>query len=293
MHPIKTLDIINWHNSLAESLQVEATAAIENGQLLYLPKLAFVLQEHEKRFLSPDIIEESAKNISFNARLDYLKGARGNEEERQQIQAMLKRFYDHSYALVKALFPAYLPHIQTGQTSFRPVQVSNRKTSYRKDDRRLHVDAFPSNPNQGRRILRIFSNINPHGEDRVWRIGEPFETVALQFLPKISRPLPLSRTLLEKLKITKSYRTEYDHIMLHMHDNMKKNLTYQQQAAQIELRLPPQTSWIVQTDIVSHAALSGQHLLEQTFYLPIEAMIDPDRSPLKILERLTKRNLLT
>ena len=37
--------------------------------------------------------------------------------------------------------------------------------------------------------------------------------------------------------------------------------------------------------------MSGQHSLDQTFYLPVEAMNDPSRSSLRILERLTGKAL--
>lgn len=46
------------------------------------------------------------------------------------------------------------------------------------------MDAFPSRPNYGKRILRVFANINPEGAPRVWRVGEDFESVARQFLPR-------------------------------------------------------------------------------------------------------------
>jgi hypothetical protein len=38
--------------------------------------------------------------------------------------------------------------------------------------------------------------------------------------------------------------------------------------------------------------MSGQHLLEQTLHLPKEALYDAERSPLRILERLTHRALV-
>jgi hypothetical protein len=38
--------------------------------------------------------------------------------------------------------------------------------------------------------------------------------------------------------------------------------------------------------------MSGQHQLEQTFYLPVSAMIDEARAPLRILERLKGRQLV-
>jgi hypothetical protein len=177
-----------------------------------------------------------------------------------------------------------------GRTSFRPVQVSNRSSSYRKDDKRLHVDAFPSSPNQGNRILRVFCNINPSA-DRVWRLGEPFEAVAKKFAPSIPKPFPGSAAFLHFLRITKTPRTPYDHYMLQIHDRMKADENYQRSAPQQEVRFPPASTWIVQTDHVSHAAMEGQYLLEQTFYLPIHAMKNPELSPQRVLEKILKKPL--
>ena len=38
--------------------------------------------------------------------------------------------------------------------------------------------------------------------------------------------------------------------------------------------------------------MSGQHMLEQTFFLPPEAMRHPEYAPLAVLERLTGRRLV-
>jgi hypothetical protein len=43
---------------------------------------------------------------------------------------------------------------------------------------------------------------------------------------------------------------------------------------------------------VLHAALGGQFMLEQTFFLPVAAMLHPERSPLAVLERLSGRSLV-
>src|SRR5260364_180195 len=185
-----------------------------------------------------------------------------------------------------ALFTADYSDPKAKNISYRPLEIQGRKTSLRKDDTSLHVDAFPSSPNQGKRILRLFCNINPNRQDRVWRIGESFTDVARHFLPQIQSPVPGSARLLQMLGITKSCRTLYDHFMLQLHDLMKRDNAYQQNVRATEIRFPAGSSWIVQTDHVSHAALSGQYLLEQTFYLPVEAMACPEKSPLRILEHL-------
>jgi hypothetical protein len=292
MQVIETLTITDWFAPLASEQQMRAIEAIENGKIIFLPQLPFNLTNLEQRFLSPHYVDPKTKNISYDIRAHTIRGVQGSPNDKEQMQAMMKRFAMQARSLVTQLLPHYQNTLQQARTSFRPVEISNRKTSYRKDDKRLHVDAFPANPNQGKRILRVFSNVNPNGEDRVWRVGEPFAEVARQFLPKISNPLPGSAKLLHLLNITKSQRTYYDHIMLQIHDRMKADENYQQNAQQCEVRFPPYTTWIVQTDQVSHAAMSGQYLFEQTFYLPVNAMQDPNRSPLRILEQMVGHALV-
>ena len=50
-------------------------------------------------------------------------------------------------------------------------------------------------------------------------------------------------------------------------------------------------TWLCYTDSVPHAAMAGQYVLEQTFYLPAAGMADPAKSPLRILEKLSGRVL--
>ncbi len=280
-----------WNELFDSETQTRALSSLEEGQILHFPQLAFQLRPEEQQFLNPQILDRHAKNVSYHPERHKLWGVQHmTDKERQQLKAMLDRFSWHAVGLVQSLLPAYMRHLMLARTSFRPVEIAGRVTSYRKDDKRLHVDAFPSAPNQGKRILRVFCNIHPTAE-RVWRIGEPFERVANTFLHKIKKPIPGSLAAMRLLRITKSYRTLYDHYMLHMHDLMKADEVYQQDCEQQEVRFAPGSTWIVQTDHVSHAAMSGQHLLEQTFYLPVAAMVDASRSPLRILERLLKRPL--
>jgi hypothetical protein len=280
-----------WDATFRDTIQAEAICAIEQGKLLVLPELAFQLQPLEQRYLAPEYAHPKAKNISYDARTGRLRCAPCSELERAGIQLLIQRFAAAAEQLVRSLLSPYATAIQTGRTSLRVVEISGRASSYRKDDTRLHVDAFPATPNQGRRILRVFANVNPTGLPRVWRVGEPFEEVARRFLPKINKQLPGYAALLQLLKITKTTRSEYDHIMLQIHDRMKADLHYQRNVMQDEIHFVPNTTWIVQTDHVSHAAMSGQHVLEQTFYLPVNAMQAPALSPLHTLERLMGHTL--
>ena len=155
----------------------------------------------------------------------------------------------------------------------------------------MHVDAFPSRPNRGERILRVFCNVNPRGEDRVWRIGERFETMAEHFLPRVRRMRRFEAPILAALRVTKGRRSEYDHLMLGLHDGAKADIDYQRNGAQQEVRFAPGTTWICYSDRVMHAAMGGQFMLEQTIHLPLSALYQPALSPLRVLERMTGRRL--
>lgn len=290
---LRTFTAQQWDEHFPDSAQQQAINSLEDGQILYFPELAFTLSTEEQTLLSPHCADPRAKNISYHAERRKLWGVQHlANKQHEQLTALLDRFSHHAFGLIKNLLPRYTQQLILARTSFRPIEISGRETSYRKDDKRLHVDAFPSTPNQGKRILRVFCNINAYGEDRLWRVGEAFEQVAQTFLPRCKKPIPGAAKLLQLLKITKSYRTAYDHYMLQIHDNMKADENYQLTAKQQQISFPPGSTWIVQTDHVSHAALKGQYVLEQTFYLPVKAMKDESKSPLRVLEKLLKRHLV-
>jgi 3-deoxy-D-manno-octulosonic acid hydroxylase-like protein len=48
------------------------------------------------------------------------------------------------------------------------------------------------------------------------------------------------------------------------------------------------STWLVFTDGVPHSALSGQFAMEQTFIIPLEALVAPEVSPIRVLERLSR-----
>lgn len=190
-----------------------------------------------------------------------------------------------------ALAPGYAGRLERARTSFRPAEIEDRATSVRKNDRLLHVDAFPTRPTRGKRILRVFSNIAPDGAERLWRVGEPFAEFAKKFFPRAGRGSDHAAWFLERLGLTKGRRSAYDTIMLGLHDRMKEDRTYQAEAPATDVAFPPGTSWIVFTDQVLHAALAGRFALEQTFHLPVAAMADRARAPISVLERLAGRAL--
>ena len=266
-------------------------AALEAGKVLYFPRLAFQVRPAERRLLAPSVLAPDVRNISLDAN-GRLKGVAGDEAMQHDVSAMIGRFRAQAQQLIHGLLPHYTPALRLAPTSYRPVQVETRTQSWRADDKRMHVDAFPSRPNYGERILRVFTNVNPEGVPRVWRVGEPFETVATRFLPSAKPYVRWQARLLRTLRVTKALRSEYDHLMLQLHDAMKSDLDYQANGPQQRVPFPPGSVWVCFSDQTSHAVMSGQYMLEQTFHLPAARQYNPDSSPLAILSRLTGRTLV-
>jgi len=292
MSQIETLATADWAPQPGDAESRRLAADLEAGKVLFLPRLRFELQADEKRFLDPRWSDRKAKNISYDPANAAIKGAQGNASDLEDLRRLLQRFHQRAVGLIGHLLPQYTAQLRLARASFRPMPVAGRASSWRKDDSRLHVDAFPSRPNRGERILRVFANVNPSGEPRVWRVGEPFADMARRFLPKIPRQLPGAAAVLNTLRITKSRRSEYDHTMLQLHDRMKADPAYQQNAPQQTVPFPPGSVWICFSDQTSHAAMSGQYLFEQTLHLPVAGLYDPQSAPVHVLEKLMGRRLV-
>lgn len=269
-------------------------AALEGGKVLYFPNFGqhgFAPQKEELALFREDIRDPKTRNISLSPGGD-LKGVVGGDDTRALMAGMIGRFRAEAEGLLGNLVPRYGEHLRRGATSFRPAVVQNRMQSWRADDRRMHVDAFPSRPNYGERLLRVFTNVNREGEPRVWRVGEPFEDVARRFLPKVKPYSAWQAKVLNMLHVTKSLRSEYDHIMLQLHDAMKSDLDYQKNAPQVTFGFPPGCAWVCFSDQTSHAVMAGQYMMEHTLQLSPMHQYDKDASPLAILTRMRGHALL-
>ena len=286
--PVERFSASAWDEELADEDRRRAVESLERGRVLQFPRLAFALESGERCLLRPDVAAARAKNISFDAGSGVVSGARADDSVLSPLRATMARYARHARQLVESIVPSYAGHLVTARTSFRPAEIAARRSSVRSDDRRLHVDAFPAHPSGGMRILRVFSNVDPEGRDRVWRIGEEFEPFAARFLPRVSRPLPGLARLLEIAGITAGRRSAYDHVMLRLHDLAKRDERYQRDAPRAEVAFGSGSTWMLFSDQVLHAALSGQYVLEQTFLLPVEAQLDPSTAPIRVIDRLRR-----
>jgi hypothetical protein len=285
-----TIESRDWGDSYPASIGDAAVQALEAGSIVFFPHLAFALSASELRFLKPAAVH-GAKNVSFNPANGKVGGTSAEGADLDELRRLMDRFSRATDALVRRLVPTYASGLQLGRTSLRPVEIAGRATSWRADDTRLHVDAFPSMPMRGKRILRVFSNINPSGQPRTWKIGGSFESVARRFHASLRPPVWGSHAAMYLVRMTKAMRTPYDHYMLQLHDRMKADSEYQAQPDHLTHDFPAGSTWLVYTDQVPHAALAGIHQLEQTFYVPIASLRNEAAAPLRVLEALMGRKL--
>jgi hypothetical protein len=286
---IEELPISKWRGPFDTDVKARALDALESGSVLYFPQLPFLLLESEIEFLDAKVADGKSKNISLDHTSGKMQASSLTGERAARLAAMIERFGSSAAGLVRDLLP--YNHVERARTSFRPVQVKGRSYSKISDDRLLHIDAFPTRPMHGRRILRFFANVAPTSP-RHWHVGQPFEEFAQRFLPRVGPHFPGKSWLYGKLGVTRGQRSLYDELMLSMHDAGKLDNDFQSTSPHRNVIFAPGSCWLVYTDQVLHAALGGEFALEQTFHLDVAQMASPEKAPVKVLERLSGKALV-
>lgn len=272
---------------------------LERGKVISFAEVPFDFPEDDRRFLLSQKQTGSRfhKNISYRPAKDILKGLSSGSEDRERMQNVLRKFSAELTGFVNRFLAPYAGKLKLDFASFRPLEEQGRDLPLHKRNDLLHVDAFPSRPTHGGRILRVFVNINP-SVSRVWRVGQPFH----EFVPRIMKEEKieapqrggLARALARwgsRAGLPVPDRSRYDEYMLYLHDWLKESSDFQQRSPKEELRFPPGCCWMVYTDGVPHAVMSGQYALEQTFIVPPDALVTPAAAPVRVLEEVTHRKM--
>ncbi|QOJ23545.1 MAG: Kdo hydroxylase family protein [Gammaproteobacteria bacterium] len=296
----KMLTIEPGMDMSSPEVQRAAIQTLEGGGLIYLPQGGFELSDRERELISnttniltqvPDV-ENGKPTIIFDPENGHIKKyhyaqihgkmvrAQIKDTARSDLEAIMARYGQWTESVITQLFPSYRQGLDRKRVTYRPFARNSTQA--------LHIDSSYGYPTQGRSMLRVFTNINPVDRLRIWQLGEPFEPFVQRFLPDVHVSGPSwFAALLARLGIVDGVKTKYDQYIAALRALGMRDKEYQASAPRKLMEFPAGSSWIAITDLVLHGAISGQHSLDQTFYLPVEAMNDPSRSPLRILERLT------
>jgi 3-deoxy-D-manno-octulosonic acid hydroxylase-like protein len=274
--------------------------ALERGEVVALAVPETLLAPEQRRALLEDArLARGHKNIAYDPSTDRLSGlAHGSREAAALVKSGLRAYAMGVAPIVAALVPAYAARWTIGPTSFRPLEESQRALPTLSRNDLLHVDAFPSRPTGGDRLLRVFTNLEPR-RPRRWEVGEDFAALIERVWndPRLRRPrepsAPSERArralarLASHLGVAPALarRSAYDDFMRGLHDFMKTSAAFQAGARRRTVEFAPGASWIALTDQVPHAVRAGRAALEQTFVVPCAALDRPESAPIAILER--------
>lgn len=299
---IKNVQFANCPSSASDCLQRGETLCkeLENANILFFPTCPFDFPKEDIEFLLKQKQNKSKnrKNIAYKPRYDRLTNVEvKTHEDIQRLTDVMKKFSQKSSLFLSKLLTPYASKWTLDYASFRPFEEKGRKLRTRARNDLLHTDAFPTRPMHGNRILRFFMNINPI-QSRQWVTSLSFEELLKKYAgtEKLPFPAPLNQSSRAKLgrvfkKAVKNFgvpialRSPYDQFMLDLHNVLKEDEEFQTKGPKDHWDFPPGSCWVVFTDSLSHAAIDGQYALEQTFILPTEGLVSPEKAPISILER--------
>ncbi len=299
--------LINVEKTDLNSPSLKFCEELEAGNILFFSSTPFDFPRESIEFLlrQKQSGSKNRKNIAFKPGSTRITNAqKSSATEEEKLLSIMQSYSKCVTQFLSVLLFSYAEEWKLDYASFRPFQERGRKLRLRARNDLLHTDAFPTRPMHGSRILRFFTNINPN-EGRKWMTSDSFTELAQKFagLEKIPFPKPLKNNFLGKLKrafkkrarkagLPVVLRSPYDDFMMRFHNYLKENEDFQKNCHKDHWEFPPGSCWLVFTDQVSHAALSGQYALEQTILIPRRALLNPEKAPISVLERLTGENMI-
>jgi len=297
----------NAHNAPSSEQPRLWCKQLEAGDILYFPQTPISLRPEDLSFLLGQQQTGSTlhKNIAYKPNLDTVSGLDAGTTgaaELKQLQAIMRQYSQDVTRFLTRFLSPYQGRWKLDYASFRPQEEEGRDLPLRRRNDLLHTDAFPTRPTRGARILRFFNNIHPT-RTRDWVVSDPFPVLAPLYAPEqISLPAAgntagralrsIANTAGLGHAIPSLKRSPYDDFMMRFHNFLKENASFQAQCRKEHLQFPPGSSWMVYTDMVPHAVLSGQYALEQTFLVEHQAMVAPEFSPLSVLQAMTHSALV-
>ena len=268
---------------------------LEAGRILLFPRTPFALREEDRDLLLRQRPGGGSyhKNIAYRPAEDRVTGSAGQGEEARGLARVLREYSRSVVRFTSSILPSYSARWRVDFASFRSEEEEGRALPLRSRNDLVHVDAFPTRPTHGDRILRVFTNVNPQAP-RVWSSGGTFEELADRFaaasgLLARARREGMGGALLRLARaagLPVAVRSPYDRFMLSFHHYLKENGAFQAEAGKATLRFPAGSTWMVFTDMVSHAVLAGRYALEQTFIVSRASLALPEKAPIAILERI-------
>ncbi|MDH3388331.1 MAG: Kdo hydroxylase family protein [Gammaproteobacteria bacterium] len=294
-------------NRLQQLQPDEISDSLERGSIVYFPKSPVALPDPQDlsffRQELPNLVK--LKNISFHPEAGRVRGLDSDDTAlTERVSRILESVSNNIARFLSTTAPRLTENWTVGTCSFRPIQERGRNLSAHASNELVHIDAGAYGATHGDRILRFFINVNPD-EDRVWvtkgnfpellqahgeRAGLGYDKASRDYLARgpldhawsgfvngLSRAVPVAKVL---------DSSPYDREMRRFHNYMKDTPSFQQDMhGHEEFRFPPFSAWMVFTDTVSHACLSGQYAFVHTSIVRLANLRLPELAPINLLRQ--------
>jgi len=274
----------------------ELSDELERGRILRFGRCPIELPPAEDldllRGLGPHL---SRKNVSWYFEDDRLVGV--GPELRERTRRILSAHSARVRAFFAAAMPGFFRGARPGTTSFRPLQEKGRHLSPHASNELVHVDAGAYGATHGDRILRFFVNVHPE-EPRVWASRGTFRELFARHGREAGiddgrvEPGPFDRAWTGALRLAGRAlpalrmidTSPYDRRMRRFHNYMKDAKAFRDtREGEQRFEFAPFSAWTCLTDAVSHACLSGQHALVDTFIVPLSNGTQREHAPWNVL----------
>jgi hypothetical protein len=275
---------------------------LERGEVVYYAACPFPLPRGDDLafLLEQQLASRAHKNVSYDPLRGKASGyLRRSAEQAERLRCLLADFARGVTLWLAATLPRYAASWRPDMVSYRPLEEATRILRLKARNDLLHVDAFPTRPTNGWRILRCFANVNPT-EARVWVTSDPFARLLERYgaaagLPGAAGLDWVRRAqdgVLRLFRPGRPTRSAYDAFMLRLHDYLKANEDFQERGPKHFWKFPPGSAWLAITDTCSHAVLRGRFALEHSYFLAPRSLALPDESPAALLARKCGRAVL-
>lgn len=266
--------------------------ALEQHELQVLPDCPFELPDDEDRtfLFSQQSISRASKDISFDPSNGRLSGLRLlDQHARTRLTEILAHYSTGVTAWLRSSIPEYASGLVRDRVSLRTREEATRLSRLAARNDLLHIDHFPTRPSFGRRILRVYVNIDP-ADSHVWSVSERFPELLARFAAKnrvpartIEQWISPTQSMVRLFRGKKASRSAYDAWMLRLHDFLKENQGFQTKAARKVHTFAPGTMWALFADGVAHAQLRGRFALEHSFFVDSSCLLNPEDAPVAVL----------
>ena len=286
----------------------EMSDSLERGSIVFFPESPVQLpSEEDLSFLRQELPKLlKLKNISYHPEVGRTPGLDNVDAALvDRINRILVTVSDNITEFIGKTAPRLVDNWTVGTCSFRPIEEKGRNLKPHSSNELVHIDAGAYGATNGDRILRFFINVNPLA-DRVWATKGNFSNLYAMHGKQANLgssnaghgylstgPLDHIRTGLinglvkaglPAVKVLDS--SPYDRVMRKFHNFMKDTPSFQQDRRDYEeFRFPPFSAWMVFTDAVSHASLSGQYAFVLTSIVRLKNCRMPELAPINILRQ--------